>query len=275
MKKLIVIADWAADSLTCQEYRTVVEGFSQNPQTLNLSFVASTPSTLHTAFLLEQLVEVEERFGRPLETVFFVNTDPRIHSTVGVEKAKGADFFVLKLHSGVTVCGPNAQYVFSLIKDKIKVSFIYQDLDKGSQFRSRDLYSRVCAHLADNLDDQLGLEEVHNFFIADIKGYYILHIDNFGNIKTNLTAADFKGKYEINDEVKITINQVEKKAIYVSNLFGGKPGQLVIYPGSSGKKNNPYLEISIWRHFTEKNPTTGKDEFNFPQPGAPLKITGF
>jgi len=59
----------------------------------------------------------------------------------------------------------------------------------------------------------------------------------------------------------------------VSNLFGGNVGELVIYPGSFGPKENPYLEITIWRHFTEKKSTTGLAEFNNPKIGEEIKIT--
>ena len=51
MKKLIVIADWANDSLTCQELRSTVAGYLKDPDKANISFVASIPSTIHTAFL--------------------------------------------------------------------------------------------------------------------------------------------------------------------------------------------------------------------------------
>ena len=272
MKKLITIADWVTDSLTCQEYRSTVESFAKNPDETKINFVSSSSSTIHTAFLLGQLVEIEERFGRALNTVFFVNTDPRIQTTEGVDQAKGADFLVIKLQSGITICGPNAQYVFSLIKEKIKVVFIYRNLDKGSQFRSRDLYSRVAAHLMDSLDEELELEEIGKDIILQLVGNYIFHIDNFGNIKTNICINDLKGRYKINDLIKVKINNVEKEVVYTSNLFGGEPGQLVIYPGSSGQKDNPYLEISIWRHFTEDKPTTGLHEFNYPKPGDKIEL---
>ena len=72
--------------------------------------------------------------------------------------------------------------------------------------------------------------------------------------------------------VDLKINQIVKKAKYVPNLFGGVPGELVVYPGSSGKKDNRFLEISIWRHFTEAKPTTGFDEFNSPKVGSVIEL---
>ncbi len=272
MKKLIVIADWVSDSLTCQEVKSAVEGFAKDPNQARVSFIASTPSTLHTAFLLQQAVEIEERYGQPLETVFFVNTDPRIQSKKSVEHAKGAEFVVIRLSSGTYICGPNAGYCFSLLREKITNIFLYPGLDKGSQFRSRDLYSRVAAHLMDAMEDDLDLEETHTNLISIFQGYYVGHIDNYGNIKTTITHEELKGKYNYGDVLSICIKRITKSVKYVSNLFGGVPGELVIYPGSSGKTGNPYLEISVWRHFTEEDRTTGSYAFQNPLPGTEVTL---
>jgi len=272
MKKLTVVSDWVDDSLTCAEFSSAVLGFLSESKNAQITFVSSTPSTIHTSFLINQIVEVEERFGRPLETVIFQNTDPRLQSKTKVEKAQGAKFLVIRLKSGLYLCGPNAGYDFSMVKERIDEVFEYKDFDKGSQFRSRDLYSRVCAHLMEAMEDELDLEEVLVDVIPDLKGFYIGHIDNFGNIKTTITHEDLKGKVEYGEYIKIKIGKVIKKVRYVDNLFGGEVGELVIYPGSSGKKDNPYLEISVWRHFDEEKPTTGKDEFLNPKVGEKIEF---
>jgi len=273
MKKLIVIADWAADSLNRQEFRSATEGFLKNPDgKAQINFVNATPSTIHTSFLLNQIVETEERFGRPQETVIFENTDPRLQTKEGVANAKGAEFVIVRLKSGIYVCGPNAGYDFSMVKERIEETFFYPNLNQGSQFRSRDLYSRVCSHLMDGMEDEMELEETNNNIIPELRGNYVGHIDNHGNIKTTISKEQFKGKYEMGETVKIKINAVEKSVRFVANLFGGTPGELVIYPGSSGNRDNPYLEISVWRHFTEAKPTTGLQELNYPKPGAGIII---
>lgn len=272
MKKLIILADWASDSLTCSEIKISVEGFLKDSQGVNISFVASTPATIHTSFLINQLVEDTERYGRPLETVIFQNTDPRLHSNASIEKAAGAKPVVARLKSGIYLLGPNAGYNFSMIKDRIDELYTYTGVNEKGQFHSRDLYSKISAYLMDYLEDDLDLEELGPDEIPQLKGYYIGHIDNYGNIKTTIVQEDFKGKYEYGNEVTIKINNNIKKAKYVSNLFGGVPGELVIYPGSSGKKDNRYLEISIWRHFTEDKPTTGIHEFNSPKVGSIIEL---
>jgi len=268
MKKLIVVADLAFDALSRAEIKIAVEGFLKDSNTSNISFVGSTPSTIHTGFLVNQLVEDVERYGRPLETVIFQNTDPRLHSTQSIEKAEGAKPVIIRLKSGVHLLGPNSGYDFSMIKNRIDELFIYKGLNEKGQFHSRDLFSRLSAHLMDYMEDELELEEINTNIIPELNQFYIGHIDNFGNIKTTIVEEDFKGKYEYGEIVSIKINQIVKKAKYVPNLFGDVLGTLVVYPGSSGKKDNRFLEISIWRHFTEDKPTTGVDEFNSPKIGS-------
>ncbi len=272
MKKLIVVADWASDSMNFQEFISAVEGFLKDPKDININFVTSDPSTIHTGFVLAQVILTEERLGHPAETVIFQNTDTRLNVKENAEAAQGAEFLIIRLKSGLYVCGPNAGYDFSFIKSKIDEVFRYEGLDKGSQFRSRDLYARVSAHLMDSLEDEMELEEVSSNTIPSIQGYFIGHIDNHGNIKTTMSLADLREHHEYGEEIVVKINRVEKKAKFVKNLFGGSPGELVIYPGSSGPMENPYLEVSIWRYFTEDNPTTGVDVFNHPRPGMKIEI---
>jgi len=272
MKKLITVSDWANDSLNCQEFRTVVEGYLKDTAGVNAGFVFSTPSTIHTSFLISQVVATEEEYGRPQETVIFQNTDPRLQADEAIEKAEGAEFLIARLKSGIFICGPNAGYAFSLVKSKIDELFHYENLNKESQFRSRDIYARVCAHLMDEMEDELDLEEGSMELLPELRGYFVGHIDSFGNIKTTIVQEELKGKYEYGDMINVKINGVEKKARFVDTMFSGKLGELVIYPGSSGIKNNPYLEISVWRHFTEKDISTGTHSFNNPRPGTEIHL---
>jgi hypothetical protein len=271
MKKLIVVADWVQDSLTCQEFKTATEGFLKNSDTIDIDFVSSTPSTIHTGFLINQMVTTTERYGLPQELIIFANTDPRLKESE-LEKTKGAELVIIRLISGIYLIGPNAEYNFSFIKNQIDEIYRYPGFNEGNQFRSRDSFSRVTAHLIDEMEDELEMEEISKDIIPEIKGFYIGHIDNFGNIKTTIKHEDLKGRYELGDIVKVKINNIEEKAKYTNSLFGGRVSELVIYPGSSGDKDNPFLEISAWQHFNEGTAKTGKDFFNNPSPGMKLEI---
>lgn len=275
MKKLIIIADVAADSLSLQEIKSSIEGALSEPERARISHVVSTPSTIHTAYLMSQIIQTEERYGTPGELIIFSNTDPRTHATTGVSEAQGAKGVIIKLVSGIYVIGPNAGNCFSLIKDKIEHIYTYQPLLKGSQFRSRDNYPRVVAHLMEEMEDELEMDDIPASAIPEFKGHFIGHIDNFGNLKTTITKEDLKGNYEFGDSITVEINNIKQIARYIDNLFGAVPGQLVVYPGSSGKPDNRFIEISAWSHFgnTSDNSKTGRDFFEGVKPGDEIKIS--
>ncbi len=273
MKKLIVVADWANDSLCNQEFQSATEGFLKKTLDCRISFVSSTPSTIHTSYIIQQIVSTEERLGKPRQTVLFGNTDPRVQTKTATNKAQGADFVIVKLKSGMFLCGPNAGHSFSLIKNKISKIYLHKDLSKGSQFRSRELYSKASAQLVENRMSELELIEASTDIVPDLKAMFIGHIDNYGNIKTTIKLSELRTKHSPGDHVNVEINGIKKTANFVDNLFGGNLGDLVIYPGSSGDIDNPYVEISIWRHFTEKDISTGREVFGNPRPGNKITLS--
>jgi S-adenosylmethionine hydrolase len=124
----------------------------------------------------------------------------------------------------------------------------------------------------DYMQDEMDIEEISSNIIPELEGYHIGHIDGHGNIKTTITHEYFKEKYRYGDEIRVKINGVEQRVKYVSNLFGGTKDELVIYPGSSGPKDNRYLEITKWSHFTGKDIFTGSHAFNNPTPGQQIII---
>jgi hypothetical protein len=273
MKRLIVIADWASDSLTCSEVKSAVFGSLLSSNYPDITFVASTPSTIHTGFLIEQTVLTESYHGNPEQLVIFQNTDPRLKDDNFIANPYTGKLLLIHLTNGIWVFGPNAGYDFSLIKDQIDRVYFYPNYEKGGQFRSRDLYARIAAHLIEEKEEEMKLEEVTANPIPELKGFYIAHIDNFGNIKTTIKKSDFKGKYEYGDKLNVKINGITNKVTYAKGLFKYKPNELIIYPGSSGKKDDPYLEISVWRYFTDKkNMSTGVFFFKNPIPGEVIKI---
>lgn len=271
MKKLIAITDWASDSFTRQEFRTVLGGYLKDSANPNIHFVNSTPSSINAAFLASQIIDLEERYAKPLETIIFVSADPRIETNLD-EKSTRSNFIVARMKSGIIMCGANAGYVFSFVKGKADEIFVYKNVDETNHYRDKDLYPRLVAHLMDEMEDELGLEELSSNTIPGLEGYYVGHIDNFGNIKTTIPHSRLVGKFEFGDLVTIELNNLKKKVLYVKNLFESEPGMLILYPGPLGTISDPYLEISIRRHFNEENPTTGIHEFNNPRPGMEIKF---
>lgn len=269
MKNLIIIADYCQDTLTTQELKSAFIGHLSSSFSSQLSFVHSTPSTIHTAFLLKQILITESRLGDPNNLVIFVNTDPRLQTIKGVKLSQGAQFVVAKLKNGAWLCGPNAGHSFSLIREEIEYLYLYPNLDKGSQFRSRELYMRVAALLVEAKQDEMQLEEIRNNDILVLNEFYIGHIDNYGNMKTTAPNSFMKGKHEFGEKVKITLNGQNKEAVYTDNMFGQEPGMLVLAPGSSGLPNDPYLELIIWQHYPD---TSARKAFPQAKPGDEIKL---
>lgn len=273
MRNLVIIADWASDSLSCAEVKTAVLGFLSENTIPDITFVASTPSTIHTSFLIEQMSYDVSRYGDPEKTVIFQNTDPRIKNALFSGNPFNGKLLLLKLTNNLWIFGPNAGYDFSLVKKNINQVFYYPNFEKGGQFRSRDLYARLAAHFIVEKEDELDLQEISHDAIPSITGYYVAHIDNYGNIKTTIKKSSLKGKVEYREKVKVKINNTVKEMTYVEGLFKYQPDQLIIYPGSSGRVDDPYLEISVWRYFDNENKNkTGSYYFNNPSPGDPIEL---
>lgn len=260
MKKLIVIADWVEDGLRCQELRTIVEGYLNNPFHPYISFVQSSHASVHVGFMAAEIAAVEERFGRPLETVIYVDIP-----------TKNAEFLIVRLKTGLYVVGPNKGYVFSLLKPHAEAIFHYPELENKS-FRPRDVNYRLIAHLLESKQDDLELEEVHESQVPEIQDYIVGHIDSYSNIKTTILESDIKEQYSYNDELSVKIQEIEKKVRYVSSLEEADIGELVIYPGSAGDMKDRYMDIAVRQNFKQVSDTTAVREFDRPAPGAVISF---
>jgi S-adenosylmethionine hydrolase len=91
-------------------------------------------------------------------------------------------------------------------------------------------------------------------------------------MKTTITVDDLKGSHSLNDMIKVTIGKATREVKYVKHMFAAHPGELVIFPGSSGLVENPYLEVSVWRHFDKGDHHTGAHEFDYPKPGDKITL---
>ncbi len=271
MKSLTVIADWADDTLNQQEFRSAMRGLLPSDVYAGVHFAYPQFFNIyHTAFMLDQIALSEERLGKPTEHVIFVNTDPRNAKTAAQSVARGADFLVIKLKSGLTVCGPNKSFCFSLIKPRIKKAYAYQGVEEGSQFRSRDLFPKVIALLMKNTEKELEKQyrKVNLSEIPDMKTKFVGHVDSFGNLKTTWKESDWKHiPYET--RIVITLHEYRKEAIYSAHLTNHEPGQLAFYAGSSGEQGNHYMELAtlFTLPYISANILFGK-----PHPGAEVKI---
>ncbi|MFO0703563.1 MAG: SAM hydroxide adenosyltransferase [Patescibacteria group bacterium] len=272
MRKIICISDWAKDDLSFSEFATAIDGFCKKPKDVRLSRIKSESSTVHTGFLVEQTIQTIERLGRPNETMIFVNTDPRsVNDSIEFAQS-GAKFLIAKLSSGIYVCGPNSGYSFAFVKSKIESVFSYVNFETTSISRSRDIYSRIVAHLADYMEDEMELEEVHTSTIENKpENKVVLHIDHFGNIVTSVLMEQALENKNYGGYLRINVGNEVHEARIVRDRFGGSPGEVVIYPGSKGHPDNPYMEIAVW-HDPTNHTALKKHGFQNVTPGDEISF---
>lgn len=272
MKSLIFIPDYGIDALAVSEVLESIRRSARAP-----FFVHTVPArpfnTIHTSFLLQQLSRVLDT-AQAKETVFFLNTDPRTHTPKAVEAAQGSPLVAAFLKNQALVLSPNAGFCLSFIKDEIGKLYEVKVAADGSQFRSRDIFATVVAQaLASDIVSLLGQELSPKETIPALpEGAFVLHADNYGNIKVFLQKDSLeKQGIREGDEVKVTIGEKTVSGIRVSStIFTIPPGSIVLAPGSSGPKDNPYYELSV--RFNGNVKQSAADIFGWPEPGTQVSL---
>lgn len=201
----------------------------------------STPplSTLATGFWIGQL----GLYDPPEGAVIYANTAPRNDNTAPRDNNEGEPLVCARLHNGVQIVSPFAGYCFSFVRDGI-VEFRRVLADNhGSQFRSRDIYPKIVAQIAQHDHSVLGAPlPIH--LIPTIPVNRIAFIDGYGNVKTTIRQNEWHTLLDpVSKLTTVTINGITKQAAIANGIFSVTPGSLVIAPGSSGGEN-PFLEIS-------------------------------
>lgn len=269
-KSLILIADYGVDSLATTEAILAVRRRTTIP--FSADTVASRPfNTLHTGFLADQLQRGFPQ-GEGRNTVFYLNTDPRTQTTEATIAAAGSSLVVAELRNGAIIVTPNAGYCLSYVKGSIIRLAEINVAAAGSQFRSRDIFPIAVAHaLSETLAGITGKELSIDTIPDPPKAFTVLHIDNYGNIKTSFTHRAFEaGGMVWGGAVRVRLAGVTMDATVSPTIFGSIPGKLVLAPGSSGDQENPFFELSI-RYDGDCRISAGSS-FGWPEPGSVLEI---
>jgi len=272
MKSLIFITDYGSDALATSE---VLQGIRRFVEASFFAHVVPTRpfNTIHTSFLLEQLYRGMDK-DQALQTVFFLNTDPRIHTKEAIQAAGGAPLVAAYLRSGAVVITPNSGYCLSFVKQAIEKLVKINVAADGTQFRSRDIFALVVAkaligNLASLFEKELSIVDT----VPELpSGTFLLHTDNYGNMKLFLQkeALELQKIYE-GDEISIQVGQKRVGGIRVAfNIFAVVPGSMVLAPGSSGPKDNPYYELSV--RFDGDSKKSAASLFEWPDPGTSISF---
>jgi hypothetical protein len=238
MKKLIVISDAASDPLYNQELRSTIEGSVKGQDYPFISFVPCNSNTIQSGFLISQIVKTEEYYGRAINTILFVNNGIR---DLAQNTQSFYDIYVIRLKSGMYLCGFNIGYNFSFIKEDIEEIFSYQALKEDENPLRSDSCLRLCAHLIDNMQDDLELDERSSNIILQPSHFYVAQQNSFQELYTTLTKEVLEGKYKIGDLVTINVNGQSKQVRFADRWK--KSEEPLLYPYSSNTQYNPFMVL--------------------------------
>lgn len=257
-----ILTDYPRDDLASDEVQQalVTACAKHRVQPYNLD-VGAVPAmdTIVSGFKTAQLaINSSLGFGHILHT----NCAPR--RNIVTNKSKGEGVVLGFLENGVCLLTVNSGYTLSpfyeLMKEgRIKL-FETHIPDSGSQFRSRDYFPEGTAHLAAFLQqqlDQLGEDKIKQIcanndaetlfdgfellgkeltldHITPLPKSLVWYIDNFGNLKLNITHAELEEYHNAGDILSLVIGDKVVDAIIGKAGFSQGEGIIALTCGSSG-----------------------------------------
>lgn len=248
---ITIIADYNDDLA----FNEVISNFQKNdPAQLFTYRILNIPpfNTLATGFVISQLA----LHGQHENLVIMSNTAPRTNKHINIPWHGHEDQpFLLSLiplansdKKFIPVFFVHSGFAGSFLKDKSIGFWKVNITNRGTQFRSRDIYAQAVTDYIYNKNDIIG-EKIDPQTIPDIPANHIAWIDGYGNIKTTTRKSqwpdDLKDKQEINITISNGNNIMHSSPVQnrISIKGSHEDGKTYIQPGSSGGSENPLLEI--------------------------------
>ncbi len=117
-----------------------------------------------------------------VDTYLFLNTAPRKDNSGPRMDNAGERLVYARLSSGLEIVGVLSGESFSFVKTIIEELRIINVPDRGSQFRSRDIFPFALMEIVNGnlscVGERLGLD-----IVPDRTSNRIAHVDGYGNIK--------------------------------------------------------------------------------------------
>lgn len=220
-----LIADYGHGDLAFAEVVQRIKSFLPDAEIM-LTPVPSF-STLAAGFCVAQLGLNDP----PAGTLLFQNVAPRMDDKRVRTGNAGERLAYARLITGVRVIGVNAGYSFSFVRGASEELRWVSVPAEGSQFRSRDLFPRAIAKIAQGnagiLAEKISLDQ-----IPEIPKNRIAYIDGYGNLKTTLDRDSLP--FQPGTSVEVRIGKSEHKAMVAPASFEVSIGEMALAPGSSG-----------------------------------------
>ncbi|WP_336338028.1 SAM hydrolase/SAM-dependent halogenase family protein [Haloarcula brevis] len=241
-------------------FSEVVHRLTAADPTMTVQSTAVRPfSTVATGFWLAQLGVHNPSFD---DLLIYSNTAPRTAETTPERADTGGPLCYLELDTGVPVVAVDAGYNLSFVADHATtVREVELPADTG-QFRSRDLFPRRVAELANGDRSSLGAERS----LADVPAppeSVVCHVDGYGNVKTSIRASAFDPE---RDTVTVELNGESRDAVVRDAVSEVPEGTLAVVPGSAGGED-PYQELFL-------RGGSAASAFGRPEPGDELTVRG-
>lgn len=183
-------------------------------------------STIETGFWIAQIGLHSEHPN----LVIFSNTAPR--GKIAWTGELTQPFVCGLLDNDIPIFTVAAGYNLSFVKDRLKGLWEVGVTNVGTQFRSRDQYPEAAMAILNGDVSRVG-KPIDPVLIPDVPANRVASIDGYGNIKTTIRKSQVSKEILNGALVKISMNG---KTFETSS-------ELKMVAGSSGGKNNPFIEI--------------------------------
>ncbi|WP_229072409.1 S-adenosyl-l-methionine hydroxide adenosyltransferase family protein [Actinoplanes sp. DH11] len=224
-----VVADYGIGDLAFAEVRQRLARLLPDAE---VTAVPVPPfDTVAAGFCVAQLA-----FGDgPADRVVYANVAPRQDRDEPRADNAGERLAAARLDSGVLVVGVNsgASLAF-LAAEGVRVRAV-DTADRGSQFRSRDVFPAALARLAGGDDGLLGDE----LPVGQPPKQAVAYVDGYGNIKTTWDAAPAPA----GSVVRVRVGAAEAEATVSDGVFEVPAGTMSFAPGSSGWRGRAFYEL--------------------------------
>lgn len=189
--------------------------------------------TRATGFCLAELARNSHLPKYNIRHIFYVNTAPRKDDVAGRHDNAGEKMVYLKLVNGVEILAVNSGGSLAFLNDVIEEARHLDISDRGSQFRSLNVFPEALERLATN-DQTLFKEDASSDLPSPVNPYSINFVDGYGNIKTNIKSTEFDDSL-FGTKAILTIGDKRHGLTISRKLFEDAEGVgLILYRGSSG-----------------------------------------
>ncbi len=236
MPPIGIITDFGEKDYFVGSMKGVILSINPKAQIIDITHEISKHDIRSASFILANAAKTF-----PKGTVFLVVIDPG----VGTKRK----CISLKTKNGLTFVGPD-NGVFTQVSEDFGIQEIREVSNKNlmrstisNTFHGRDVMAPVAAHLSLGIENsKIGpeLEEIKLLEIekpeiskGEIKGE-ILHIDDFGNVVTNIKQELVKKIAKTGGKLEIRINKERLEAPFVDDFSRVPKGNVLCYIGSAG-----------------------------------------